>query len=38
MGPTLLVAVPDTLPYRVCLLAGLPLEAAHQVPLIGRAL
>jgi hypothetical protein len=38
MQPTPLVAVPDTLPYSACLLACLPLEAAHQVPLIGRAL
>jgi hypothetical protein len=32
MGPTPLIAVPDTLPYRLHLLACLPLEAAHQVP------
>jgi hypothetical protein len=34
-GPTPLIAVPDTLLH---LLARLPLEAAHQAPLTGRAL
>jgi hypothetical protein len=38
MGHTPLVVVTDTLPHRGCLLACLPLEAAHQAPLTGRAL